>query len=236
MKLVVTHHRPLRKIAVRLALVGGTALAVLVALDYGHWKSIANAMIATGEKRTLLKEVVDLRRENETLHDQVAALKRAQAISRHARKDNHAELVSLQNRIAELESEINFYRNVVGATGVSSGPQVKGIEIDELEGDGRYRYKLVLTHVSKSNGLAEGSLALGIRGEQEGQRTELGYADVVESGPASLEFKFKHFHLFEGTLRIPQDFVPRQIHLAVSHGSRRKSPQPQIYDWASVLN
>ena len=236
MKLVVTHHRPVRKMAVRAVGVIVAVVAVLIAFDYGHWKSIANAMISTGEKRSLLQEVVELRQKNESLEDEIVALRRAETVSAHSRKDNHAKLVASQSRIAELESEIEFYRNVVGGTAIGSGPRVKGIQIRELEGSGRYRYKLVLTHVSKSNGLAEGSLKLGIRGELEGKNASLDYADVVESGPSSLNFKFKHFHLFEGTLKIPESFVPRQIQLALNHGKRKSNLKPQVYDWASVLN
>ncbi|MGR8919724.1 MAG: DUF6776 family protein [Gammaproteobacteria bacterium] len=236
MKLVVTHHRPWRKALVTLAMLLGVALAVAVAMDYGHWKSIAGAMVSTGEKRTLLKEVVELRRNNEALRDQVAALKRSEAVHEQARKGNHAEMVALRATIAELTGEVEFFRDVVGATAVASGPRVRGIRIRPLAGDGRFGYKLVMTHVNKDSRIAEGSLDVDIRGEVGGERRELGFAEVAESGPSDLAFKFKHFHLFEGTLRMPPGFEPRQIEIAVRERARRTGAHTQTYDWAAVLN
>ena len=149
MKLVITRHRPVRNTLISIVLLGSVVLALGIAMDYGHWKSIARAMVSTGEKRSLLEEVVALRRENETLHFEVAQMRRAAEVNRHAGKDNHQQLVRLQSDAAALKSEVDFYRDVVGTTEVDTGPRVKGLKIKTLEGDGRYRYKLVITHVNK---------------------------------------------------------------------------------------
>ena len=74
MKLVITRHRPVRKALISIVLLVAVVLALGVAMDYGHWKSIARAMVSTGEKRSLLEEVVALRRENEALHYEVAQI------------------------------------------------------------------------------------------------------------------------------------------------------------------
>lgn len=236
MKLVITPHRPVRKALISVALLAAVTLAILVALDYGHWQSIARATVSTGEKRSLLEEAVALRKENAALHYENTRLRRATEIDGHARREHHEQLVRLEAQIAALSREVEFYRDVVGATEVNAGPRVNGIQIKALEGDGRYAYKLVMTHVSKDDRTAEGLLRVDVRGEFEGQRKALGFDEIVESGPGTLGFKFKHFHLFEGTLKMPPGFVPRQIHLAVQEKSRRRSAHEETYDWAAVLN
>ena len=75
MKLVITPHRPVRKALIAVGLTLAVLLAVVVALDYGHWRAIAGAMVSTGEKRSLLEEAVTLRRENERLRFQLARLR-----------------------------------------------------------------------------------------------------------------------------------------------------------------
>lgn len=236
MKLVITPHRPVRKALITLALVVSVILALGVALDYGHWKSILAGMVSTGEKRTLLQEVVSLRRDNERLRDELARLRREQEINQYARKDNHEQMVRLQAEIADSRKEVEFYRDVVGATGVDPGPRVKGLQVRSLEGPGRYSYKLVMTHVNKDDRMAEGRLQFNVRGEQDGKRKNLSFKELFESGPNSLEFNFKHFYLFEGTLKIPGGFVPRQVQVGVVEKARRNSVHEQTYDWASVLN
>ena len=236
MKLVITQHRPVRRVLSAAAFLGAAVLAVAIALDYGHWKYIAEAMVSTGQKRTLLQEVAQMRAEREDLKFEIARLQRGEDINRKTREDNHQQLVRLQSEIAALNQELEFYRDVIGAAEVNSGPKVKGIQFKTLVGDGRYRYRLVLTYIDKDDRVAEGNLNIGFRGELEGQRKALSFTDVKESGPDSLEFKFKHFRLFEGTIKMPQGFVPHQIQVAVRNKRSSRGSFSETYDWTSVLN
>lgn len=236
MNLVITQHRPLRRVLTMAAFLGATVLAVAIALHYGHWKNIAEAMVSTGQKRTLLQEVAQMRKEREDLQFEIARLHRTEDINRQTREDNHQQLVRLQSEIATLNQELEFYRDVVGTAEVNSGPKVKGIQFKTLVGDGRYKYRLVLTHVDKDDRVAEGKLNIGFRGELGGQRKALSFIDVKESGPDSLAFKFKHFRLFEGTIKMPQGFVPQQVQVAVRNKRSSKGSFSETYDWTSVLN
>jgi len=236
MKLVIKPHRPLRRALVIIGAGVAVILALAVALDYGHWRAIAGAMVSTGDQRLLLDEAIALRRENEELRYGLSRLKRAEEINRTARRMNRESLAKLEAEVATLNSEIQFYRDVVGASEVGVGPKVGGMQIKTLDGDGRYGYMLVMTHVDKDNRLAEGVVQLDLRGERRGKRTALKFAQVVESGPETLAFKFKHFHLFEGTLRLPSDFIPQQIEVAVHDRARSGGAPAETYNWSAVLN
>jgi hypothetical protein len=236
MKLVIKPHRPLRKALVIVSAGVAVTLALAVALDYGHWRAIAGAMVSTGDRRLLLDEVIMLRRQNEELRYGFNRLKRAEEISRTAQRMNRESLAKLEAEVANLNSEVQFYRDAVGASEVGAGPKVGGVQIKTLGGDGRYGYMLVMTHVDKDNRLAEGVVQLDLRGERRGKRTALKFAQVVESGPETLAFKFKHFHLFEGTLRLPSDFIPQQIEVAVRDRTRSGGTPAETYDWSAVLN
>ena len=236
MKLVITPHRPVRKALIAVGLTLAVLLAVVVALDYGHWRAIAGAMVSTGEKRSLLDEAVTLRRENERLRFQLARLRRSEEIHRSTREENHDLLVAAQAEIAALKRETQFFRDVIGSAEVGTGPRIGGVQVKALEGTGRYGYKLVMTHVNKDDREAEGSLRVALQGEYKGQRKALRLSEVVESGPETFSFKFKHFRLFEGTIRMPDGFVPRQIEVAVRGRGRSGDAYSETYDWASVLN
>ena len=236
MKLIITQHRPVRRILVVVGFVGMAVLAAAIAIDRGHWKSIAEAMVSSGNKRTLLQEVAQLHREQEDLRFELARLRRTEEINRHARADNHEYLVRLQTEIAVLNQELDFYRDVVRTTEAESGPRLKGIQLKTLEGEGRYSYRLVLTHVDRDDRVAEGKLDIGFLGELKGERKALSFVDVKESGTESLSFKFKHFRLFEGTVKMPDGFVPQQLHVAVTNKRRSKESFSGTYDWASLLN
>ena len=236
MKLIITQHRPVRRILVVVGFVGMAVLAVAIAVDHGHWKSIAEAKVSSGNKRTLLQEVAQLHREQEDLRFELARLRRTEEINRHARADNHEYLARLQTEIAVLNQELDFYRDVVRTTEAESGPRLKGIQLKTLEGEGRYSYRLVLTHVDRDDRVAEGKLDIGFLGELKGEHKALSFVDVKESGTASLSFKFKHFRLFEVTIKMPDGFVPQQIHVAVTNKRRSKGSFSETYDWTSLLN
>ncbi|MEQ8232945.1 MAG: hypothetical protein RKL32_14635 [Gammaproteobacteria bacterium] len=236
MRLVITPHRPWRKAMIIVGATLAAALAVAIALDYGHWRAIAGAMVSTGEKRSLLEEAASLREANAQLRFEVARLRRTEEINRTAREENHELLVDAQAEIAAMRREVQFYRDAIGSVEVGAGPRVGGIQVKPLDGVGRYGYKLVMTHVDKDDKVAEGSLRVALRGDYQGRGKALGLAELVESGPEEFSFKFKHFYLFEGTIRMPEGFVPRQIEVAVRGRGRGAEARAETYDWASVLN
>ncbi|MEQ8662994.1 MAG: hypothetical protein RLW62_19440, partial [Gammaproteobacteria bacterium] len=143
MKLVITPHRPWRKALIVIGATLAASLAVAIALDYGHWRAIAGAMVSTGEKRLLLDEAATLRADNERLRFEVARLRRAEEINRSAREENHDLLVDAQGELAAMKREVQFYRDAIGSVEVGAGPRVGGIQVKPLDGVGRYGYKLV---------------------------------------------------------------------------------------------
>jgi hypothetical protein len=236
MKLVIKPHRPVRRALLLVGLGACAAFAAVVALDYGDWQRSAHAMVSSGQKRTLLEEVTRLDDENAALRFELAQLRRAEEIGAVRRRGNRDEIMALQSEVAALNQELEFYRDIVGGAEVEGGPRVKGVEIRSLDDARRYRYRLVLMHVDEDDRMAEGTVRIGLRGDLAGQRKALSFAEVVESGPDVLAFKFKHFRLFEGTIKLPEGFVPRQISVAVHAKSRGRDSFAETYDWASVLN
>lgn len=236
MKLVIKQHRPLRRALLVVACVCGGLLALAITVDYGHWTSIATAMVKTGRKGSLLEEVRQLRDENTALQYEMTRMIRTAEINKYSRRNDHVELVELQARLAAVNREIAFYRDVLGQTEVETKTRVKGVQLTRLADDGRYSYRLVLTHVDKDNKLAEGSLRIQLKGEQGGTERALKFAEFTDTGPRNLSFKFKHFRLFEGTIRLPEGFVPRELQVAVQNTSPTRAAVTETYDWAAVLN
>jgi len=108
----------------------------------------------------MLAEVKNLRQENAALHSQVMKLSRAEEISSQLRKNNHVELVRLQDEAAVLKGELDFYRDIVRSAEVDDGPRVKGLKITPLHGDSRFEYKIVMTYINKQHQFAEGRLLI----------------------------------------------------------------------------
>ncbi|MGE0857939.1 MAG: DUF6776 family protein [Gammaproteobacteria bacterium] len=235
MKLVIRQHRPLRRVLIGCGIALATLLLAGLVLDIGGWRDYARAVVARGDGDTGGAELERLREENGALRFQIARLERSEEIARTARSDSQAQFVQLQAEVAGLRREIEFYRDVVGAADTAAGPRVKGVQLKPLADVGRFGFRVILAHIDVNDREAEGSVRLAVKGEIKGQAKSLG-TEVIEAGSASLNFKFKHFRMVEGVLRLPEGFVPRQITVAVQGRMPAASSSSETYDWAAVLN
>lgn len=236
MKLVIKQHRPLRRVLLGAGIVVATLLVAALALDFGQWRSMARAMVPNVGSRTSGDELARLREENSSLRYEVARLRRGEEIDKSTRSDNHLQFIKLQAEVAKLKADIKFYRDVVGASEVDGGTQIKGIQLKPLDTPGRFSYRLVLAHIDENDKQAEGSVRIVVKGELQGKASSLAQGEVIEAGSDSLNFKFKHFRLFEGSLKLPERFIPRQISVAVQSRIPTASTSSETYDWAAVQN
>jgi len=236
MKLVIKQHRPMRRVMLGAGIVAVTLLVAALVLDLGQWRSLARAMVPNVRSHSASDELARLRDENASLRYEVARLKRGEEIDKSARTDNHLQFMQMQAEVAKLKSDIKFYRDVVGASDIDSGAQIKGIQLKPLDVHGRFSYRLVLAHIDENDKEAEGSIRIAVKGELQGQNKALAQGEVVEAGSDSLNFKFKHFRLFEGSLKLPDGFIPRQISVAVQSRIPTASSSSETYEWAAVQN
>ena len=236
MKLVVTQHRPYRRATIVAGFVIGAIAAVAVAFHYGQWNYIVASLDSSQSKRGLIEENVDLKREVEALKRELAKSRRSMAVDETARANYHTSLSELQSELSDLKLELAFYRDIVSSGKPQTGPQVRGFKIQDFDGQGRYQYRLVLTHVNKDDKVADGNIAVEFRGKREGVEQRIDLGEIAESGADSLAFKFKHFRRIEGILELPEGFSPREVHVAVQQRGQRDKSFSHVYKWASLVN
>ncbi len=236
MKLVIKQHRPMRRVLLGAGIVVLTLTLVALLTDVGQWRSLARAMVPNVGNRASGDELTRLREENSNLRYEVARLKRGEQIDKSARSDNHLQFMQMQAELARLKADIKFYRDVVGASEVDDGARIKGIQLKPLDTPGRFGYRLVLAHIDENDKQAEGSIRISVKGELKGQSKALAQGEIIEAGSDSLNFKFKHFRMFEGSLKLPDGFIPRQISVAVQSRIPIASSSSETYDWTAVQN
>ncbi len=236
MKLIIKPHRPRQRVLVGVGLLMLFVGAIAVAFHYGHWRSIFHSMVVAGSKRGIMDEYVDLRRTNEELVNRLSKLQRTVEIDRHARVEYRKTVSALQSEIADLDLELAFYRDILSSTEADRGPHVLGFKLRDYGREGRFQYRLVLTHVNKDDKVANGHVDVEIRGRRSGTEQRLPLADIVEPESGDLGFNFKHFRRIEGVLQLPDDFAPEEVHVAVYEDGRKKSSFNRIYNWAKLTN
>jgi len=236
MKLVIKPHRPRQRLLAAFGLLAVVTVAVAVAFHYGSWQSIADSMGAASGKRGIMDDYVEMKRVNEALADQNAKLTRSVEIDRHARTDYQKTVSALQSEIADLKLELAFYRDIVASAEADKGPLVRGFKLRDYGGEGRFQYRLVLTHVNKDDKVANGRVDVEIRGREGGAKRRLALVDVAEPDSSELDFNFKHFRRIEGVLQLPDNFAPEEVRVAVYEDGRKKSTFNKTYNWAKIIN
>ena len=236
MKLVIKPHRPRQRVLFSVGLGVLVVGAVAIAFHYGHWRSIVNSMSVASLKRGIMDDYVDLKQHNKELQKASAKLQKIVEIDKFARADYQKTISSLQSEIADLKLELAFYRDILSSTVAATGPHVQGFKLRDYGGDGRFQYRLVLTHVNKDDKVADGYVDVEIRGRRSGAVQRLALGDIAERDSGDLTFNFKHFRRIEGVLQLPVDFAPEEVHVVVYEHDRKKSSFNKIYDWGKIIN
>ncbi|MEM7468703.1 MAG: DUF6776 family protein [Pseudomonadota bacterium] len=236
MKLVVKQHRPVRRATIILFFLLGATLAVAVAFNYGKWNHILSTLDRSQSKAGLIEENIELKQQVDELESEIARNRRVIDIDKNARIDYQKSVTALETDIANLESELGFYREIFASTEAESGPQVRGFRITDFDGERRYQYRLVLTHVTKDDRVADGNVAVEFRGKKDGKEHWVRLGQIAQDGADPLSFKFKHFRRIEGIMELPEGFLPRDIYVAVHQSGRSKLSFNEVYKWKSVVN
>lgn len=227
MRLIIRRHRPWRRVAIAAVAVLACGLFTWMMLDFGRWQYVLG-----------LKEVLSARgdghaleQQNQDLATQVDRVNRALQIEEQSRHDLQEEVARLHGELAELQQEIEFYRNVIPASEVQDDPRIEGFHVAAQEAPGSFRYRLVLMHVGGDGKAVEGSIAMQIEGKLNGAARMLNLVDVSEPGTKAPEYKFKYFQRFEGVIQLPDGFVAEQVHLVLRDKNSRKEKSRKSFPW-----
>ena len=236
MKLTIQPHNPVKKYCYWFLSGISICLMTVIAVDFGSWKYLSSIAQHNHHYQNLLEELAELEKENKRLHLDIARLGKLGDAEKRIRADNHTALVNSEKKISQLQGELEFYRAIVRSSEVDKGPRIKGVRIKQLPGASRFEYKIVLTYINKQHKYAEGKIRFSLRGTSNGDKIVYSHDDLAESGSKNMKFKFKHFYLFEGTLRLPESLTPLQIEVSVADNRGRIVGEKNVYDWLAVVN
>lgn len=219
-RFVVVPFRP----RLRVLLVAAAVLWLLSMAGAWMWASRRaapelSAMIdKSGQQDMRLREQAAL---VDKLRQRVATLRRSDEISRSANRDVQETLAQRDEEIAGLRADIAFYERLVGSTGQRRGLSVHSIEFAP-GASGTWQYAVTLTQNLNRGAVSKGALSLRIDGVRQGKLAKLEWPQLLQDPAAAQQpFEFRYFQKLEGSVILPADFTPRQVHvrLAAAGGS-----------------
>lgn len=230
-KLVIRPHRPWARRVVVAVLAAAMAAAGWGLYRYGRYQVNVDYRGAAREQARLEGLLADARRHIDSLRSENARLETAQQVDRHANAEVRRALVQLQEENQELREELQFYRNIVSPSEAGSGVRIQHLGLEPVGGERMFRYTVTLIRIQGAkarSGRARGSVDLIVEGTQDGERKQLGLAEVASDGDGELSYSIKYFKKFQGKLQLPEGFVPSAALVRARPSGGRDSVEKKI--------
>jgi hypothetical protein len=145
------------------------------------------------------------------LQQQLATLQMSDRISRQANRELQQTLSEREEEIAGLRADVAFYERLVGATGQRKGLNVHEIQM-RRDNDGSWRYTATLTQNINRGAVSKGDLTLSVEGTRDGKLARLDWGQLLQNPQAPPQhFEFRYFQRLEGSVLLPQGFVPGRV-------------------------
>lgn len=229
--LVVKSHRPLQFSLAIILLSMLIAFLTWLFLDSSHWSYIYARFGANHDQKLLWEANQELERENTALRERLMVLERTTTLDKQTSALVQDEIRDLQEEVFRLKGELQFYQGIMEATGEGKGLDVQGIFVRPLSRGNGYRLKLILTHVSNKDSVAEGMMDVSIEGIQDGGAHFLNLKDVTLDQTIDLTFNFRNFKRFESNLALPAGFAPQRVFVELQPKDKKQSKIKKIFDW-----
>lgn len=217
-------------------LAGGLAALWLASLAVAWFWATRTAAPELASTREALSELSALaggqEGEIEQLRQRVATLTRSDQVSRMANEELQQTLAEREEEISQLRADVAFYERLVGATGQRKGLSVHGVRMSP-EAEGAWRYSVTLTQNLSRGKISKGGLTLEIDGVRDGKLASLGWQELLqrEDAPAQA-FSFRYFQQIEGSLMLPEGFVPNRVRVSLRADGRTTE---QAFPWEATV-
>jgi len=214
--MVVVPYRPRQRVLFTLFLVLGVAISAAGGWAYGYYKTMLTQQTELADQSELTAEIDSLRLENANLRRQIAILDRSSVMDQQANAEVQGTITSLRERVAQLEEDIVFYRQVVAEETEDTGLMIGQLDLDATTDPGRYRYKLVMRQKdADGDTFLVGHVNVNLVGLQDEEQVILALRDISEAeDELDIRLRFKYFQNIEGELALPEGFQPDRVQIA----------------------
>ena len=219
--------------------VGGLLLIVFLAVSFylgRSYQSHERDRLLL-ERETLIIRIDELQSRNHNLVKENAHLEGGSKIERGAYEQANQELIRLQQELLAQKEELVFYRGIVSPSNTALGVNLQSFEVRKKNNQNHYSYKMILTKSGKSTKRISGGTKVLIRGERDGNVSELNLTDLLlENSKKGTKFAFRYFQVFEGDINLPDGFEPFEVKIGILPTTKKVKAFSETISWTEVLS
>jgi len=234
-QLVVKNHRPWQMFLLIVSVNMILALITWLALDSSHWSVISERISSSNKQKLLWETNQSLEQENVELREQVQTLSRITSVDKQTLELLQEDLKNQQSGIFRLKRELEFYQGIMDDVRYAEGLNVHGVHIEPVTRKNTYKLKVILTHVTKRDRLAEGKINIRFEGLMNNEIHDLSLQQVsLDNAENNAVFKFRNFNRFENSFELPDGFSPQRIFVELTPKGRKKATLINSFEWPVV--
>ena len=230
-RLVVTAHEPGRRRRAFFVIALLTALAAWGLFAAGQRVGGYQHGAASDVRDALEDELAAAVDENEALRRELAEVRTSSEVNEEARQLLRDDLADLHSQVAELNGELDFYRDIMGPGDGREGLHIRSVEMEPAEGQpNRWRLQVVLTQLRKHDRRATGSMSMIVEGRQDAETVRLNVEDLTDQD-GELVYGFRYFQTIERNLSFPDGFTPQRVVVTLRPREKGVDPVTGSYEW-----
>ncbi len=228
----VVVHRSRWRIALRIAAVALLVLAAGLLFEYGRYRGGYDVRAEAAARDALAERIVELTAERDALKRRLAGIEQASRVDRQAYESIKQQLADEQAEIQELRQQVGFYRSIVNDGDLHRGLYIQNLQV-QPDGDGGYRYRLILTRYMDRKRRAQGRIVLVVDGRRDGRPSRI----EVKGAAKQNRFRFRYFQEVAGQLSLPAGFAPERIVVrAIPTGKGHGPVVERIFAWNELFS
>lgn len=223
----------------------------------GYLIGIGDAATAKTQNVQMSDELVSLRESQRKAQQRAVLAEKSAEIDRLAAEDVRQALLAYRNEVADLESDVEFYRRLMAPDELDKGLSLYAFKLSFDNQTQRYQYSALVTQAGGKNQVIKGNLAITLLARQgesvsadlaikdkenksaDADKVELqsmSLADLPEyagSLPAKLRFRF--FQTIEGSFKLPDDITPVSVVVAVKSTGKSAQQIEKTFNWQDLM-
>ena len=219
-RMKVVADRPVRNAAIAAAL----AFAIGVA---GYWFGVhhATSTLPIAADDSAADRIVELERK-------LADVQLSQVVDGDANESLRQTIKTLRDQLSASQEEVLFYRQLMAPSEAQRGLRIEKLELTSGATASEVRYRLLLTQVADRLDWLNGVLTIDIVGTAANGQVVLPLTEMSQVETYPLNFKFRYFQDFAGTLTVPDGMKPEQIVVTAATNGKDVKRVQKTFEWA----
>lgn len=228
----------------------------------GYLIGIGDAVTAKAQNVEMSDELISLRESQRKAQQRAVRAEKSAEIDRLAAEDVRQALLAYRNEVADLESDVEFYRRLMAPDELDKGLSLYAFKLSFDNQTQRYQYSALVTQAGGKNQVIKGNLAITLLAQQGSSVSadlavtdnednaadsdklvtdtvklqSMSLADLPDyagSLPAKLRFRF--FQTIEGSFKLPDDITPVSVVVAVKSTGKSAQQIEKTFNWQDLM-